>query len=105
MSRWPILFAMGVLFLFSAAAVPLYAQYITPPALSPWLNLYQRQGGPVDNYHMYVQPNLQLQNTLQNQQMGIQRNTATLNAMGDREMTQAEANGPRSNRRVWPPVS
>ena len=62
------------------------------PALSPWLMLNQRQGGPVDNYHMFVQPTLQLQGTLQGQQMGIQQNAAGLNAMGDREMTQTQAN-------------
>jgi hypothetical protein len=94
MSRWPILFANAVFVLSCASALPLCAQmggYTTPPPLSPWLNLYQRQGGPVDNYHMYVQPNLQLQDTLQAQQMGIQRNTIGLNAMGNREMTQTEA--------------
>jgi hypothetical protein len=38
------------------------------PPLSPWLYLNQKQPGPVDNYHMYVLPQQQLQSTLQSQQ-------------------------------------
>ena len=59
--------------------------------LSPWLNLYQKQGGPVDNYHMFVQPELQLRNTLQAQQMGILGNSALVNAVGNRIIGQWEA--------------
>jgi hypothetical protein len=97
MSRWPILFAITVFAFSSASALPLCAQiggplgYQPSPALSPWLGLYQRQGGPVDNYHMYVQPQLQLGSALQSQQMGIQGNTAAVNAMGDRFVSQSEA--------------
>jgi hypothetical protein len=60
------------------SAAPLSAQVggVGQGYLSPWLNLYTKQGGPVDNYHMYVEPALQLQSTLQNQQMGIQQNAA-----------------------------
>jgi hypothetical protein len=52
------------------------------PPLSPWLNLYQKKGGPVDNYHMYVQPDLQLRDTLQQQQSDIQRQTSNLTTLG-----------------------
>jgi hypothetical protein len=61
------------------------------PPLSPWLNLYQRNAGPVDNYHMYVQPALQLQNTLQAQQYGIQRNMQGLNNVTEQFTSQADA--------------
>jgi hypothetical protein len=70
-------------------ALPGYAQGIgTPyglpnsPAMSPWLNLYQRQGGPLDPYHMFVQPQMQLRDTLQQQQANLQRQTAGLSALG-----------------------
>ena len=61
------------------------------PPLSPWLNLYNRSAGPVDNYHMYVQPALQLQNTLQGQQMGINHNTAAVNSVSDQFTSQSDA--------------
>ena len=98
MSRRTILFAISVLGFFAASALTLHAQVggipspYGPPPLSPWLNLYQKQGGPVDNYHMFVQPQLQMNNYLQGQQMGIQRNSAGLNAVGERLQTQTEAN-------------
>ena len=103
MSRWPILFAIAVFALASAAAIPLFAQpggYQPAPPLSPWLNLYRKQGGPVDNYHMYVQPQLQLQDTLHAQQMGIETNAAAVDAVGERNMSQRDASfaAPRADR-------
>ena len=98
MSRWPLLFAIAILGFSSAVPLPLFAQGVggipssyggTP--LSPWLNLYQKQGGPVDNYHMFVQPDLQLRNTLQSQHLGIQRNAAAVGAVVNSLTTQAEA--------------
>ena len=71
------------------------------PPLSPWLNLYNRSPGPVDNYHMYVQPALQLQNTLQSQQIGIQHNAAAVNTVSEQFTSQTEAyfapGGPTGN--------
>jgi hypothetical protein len=40
---------------------------------------------------MYVQPALQLQNTLQGQQMGINRNAAAVNAVSDQFASQSDA--------------
>ncbi len=97
MSRRTILLAIAVFGVSWASAMTLQAQVggipspYGPPPLSPWLNLYQKQGGPVDNYHMFVQPQLQMNNYLQSQQMGIQRNAAGLNAVGERLQTQREA--------------
>ena len=48
------------------AQLPSYSP-LTPP-LSPWLYMYPKTGGPVDNYHMFVQPRVQLQDTIQQQQ-------------------------------------
>ena len=97
MSRGEILFAMAIFAFSSASALPLRAQlggvsgYQPASPLSPWLNLYQKQGGPVDNYHMYVQPQLQFRDTLQSQQMGIQGNAAAVNAVGDVITGQSQA--------------
>jgi hypothetical protein len=81
---------------FTLSAMPLFGQLggvPNPggPVLSPWLNLYNRSPGPVDNYHMYVQPAVQLQNTLQSQQMGIQHNAAAVNSVADQFTSQADA--------------
>lgn len=61
------------------------------PALSPWFNLYNKQGGPVDNYNMYVQPDIQLRNTLQAQQLYNQRQTANATVL-DHQVSQLEQN-------------
>jgi hypothetical protein len=77
------------------SAVPSYGQGVggVPGGapLSPWLNLYQRNPGPVDNYHMYVQPAQQLHNTLQNQQYGIQNNASAVNTVADQFTSQSAA--------------
>jgi hypothetical protein len=94
MLRRPILFTLAILAFSAVSALPLcgqgvggYGPYGQPPALSPWLNLYQKQGGPVDNYHMYVQPQLQLQNAFQAQRITNQRNAFEI----DNVMSQMEA--------------
>jgi hypothetical protein len=59
----------GVLF----AQTGVTGSYQPPrPTLSPWLNLYQRNSGPLDNYHSFVRPELQLQGTLRQQNTAIQ---------------------------------
>ncbi len=96
MSRWPTFFAVAILGFSSTWVQPLFAQGVggyspATPVLSPWLNLYNRQAAPVDNYHAYVQPAMQLQNSLQMQQADIQRNAAGLGSVSDRIMSQSEA--------------
>jgi hypothetical protein len=57
-------------------ALPALAQNsYTPqrPVLSPWLQLGQSNSGPLDNYHTYVQPQLQLYDTLRQQSTEIER--------------------------------
>ena len=54
---WGVLAAAG-----PAAAQGLYRP--AKPTLSPWLNLYNQNPGPLDNYHQYVRPEMELQNTL-----------------------------------------
>jgi hypothetical protein len=71
-----MLLMLGCVF---ASTVPAMGQRYSVPSyqpatstLSPWFNLYQRNTGPLDNYHMYVRPQLQLQSTLQRQDANIQ---------------------------------
>jgi hypothetical protein len=59
------------------------------PTLSPWFGLYQKNGGPIDNYHTFVRPRIDLNDTLQRQQAGIQRNQAGINSLGQ-DMTQLQ---------------
>ncbi|MCE5268552.1 MAG: hypothetical protein LLG00_11770 [Planctomycetaceae bacterium] len=59
------------------------------PALSPWFGLYQKNGGPLDNYHMFVRPRFQLNNTLRQQQDAIQSNNAGIRSL-DQEMTSTQ---------------
>jgi hypothetical protein len=93
MSRIYTIFTTILLASIVLTARPLFGQLGLGgnPPLSPWLNLYNRSPGPVDNYHMYVQPAQQLQNTLQSQQMGINHNAAALNSVSDQFSSQADA--------------
>ncbi len=97
MLRLPILLAVAILGFASTSALPLFAQvggipqYYGGSPLSPWLNLESRGGATMDNYHYFVQPNLQLSNTLQAQQMGIQHNANTVNAVGEAIVSQRAA--------------
>ena len=59
--------------------------------VSPWMNMYQRHGGPLDNYHMFVQPAEQQQNALQNLQYGIQHNANALTSVADEFTSQTQA--------------
>ena len=42
------------------------------PTISSWMNLYQRNSGPLDNYHTFVRPERQLRDTLRQQSNSIQ---------------------------------
>lgn len=67
-----------------------YSPYPTP-AMSPWFNLYNKQGGPIDNYNLFVRPEMQLRNTLQTQQFDIQQQAAGTTSL-NQQMTQFEEN-------------
>jgi hypothetical protein len=89
---------MAILGFSSTSALPLCAQgvggipqYYGGAPLSPWMNLESRGGGGVDNYHNFVQPNLQLNSALQAQHMGIQSNASSVNAVGEAIVSQAAA--------------
>jgi len=62
------------------------------PLFSPWLNLYQRNSGPLDPYHTMVLPRFQMRNAFQQQASDIDLNNAMINANGQQIM-QMQAEG------------
>jgi hypothetical protein len=58
--------------------------------ISPWMDIFQRKPGPLDNYHSYVRPELQLQRTL-----NLQDNALAQNANGIQVLGQRVENGQR----------
>jgi len=55
-----------------AQGVPGASYRPAQPTFSPWLNLYQRNSGPLDNYHTFVRPEMQLRATLRQQRTMLQ---------------------------------
>jgi hypothetical protein len=65
--------ASGVLLLSALSASAQVSSYRPPtPTLSPWLNLYGNTPGPLDSYHSYVLPQLQLRDAMRQQDARIQ---------------------------------
>ncbi len=63
------------------------------PTLSPWLNLYQRNTGPLDPYHMYVRPEMQLRDTLRRQDTRIQQQGVGIGRLKG-QVSELEKGGP-----------
>jgi hypothetical protein len=80
--------AMAMLSAGTASAQTPTTRYPTP-ALSPWFDLYQKHAGPLDNYNMFVRPEMQLRNTLQNQQSNLQVQGSTISTQ-QQQLTQME---------------
>jgi hypothetical protein len=55
--------------------------YPTRGPISPWMNMWQRKPGPLDNYHTYVQPDIQLQRVISQQQNSLTQNAAGLQSL------------------------
>jgi len=53
------------------------------PLMSPYLNLYRVDSGPLDNYNTFVRPEMALRATLQQQQLASRRQSAGVRALGD----------------------
>jgi hypothetical protein len=83
MNRIVFLLALAAVGILQAVASSAAAQGYpsSRPALSPWMNLFQRTGGPVDNYHNYVRPQIQLHDTLRQQNARIQQQAAGLQSV------------------------
>jgi hypothetical protein len=71
--------------LFGLAAGPAFGQqmHYTPatPTMSPWMNMFQSNTGPLDNYNTFVRPRIQLRNTLDQQNQAIDRQAASIYAL------------------------
>jgi hypothetical protein len=52
------------------------------PTLSPWMGLWERNKGPLDPYHNNVQPQLQLQNILRQQDTSLEGQETTVRMLG-----------------------
>jgi hypothetical protein len=83
-----VLLVSGTLFAQSAAA-----QYPYTPnsqAFSPWMGLWQKNTGALDNYHTYVQPQMNLNQTLQTQNVALARQAAGLQVLNNAIMQPQE---------------
>jgi hypothetical protein len=58
------------------------------PTVSPYLNLYRTQRGPIPNYHLYVRP------ILQQQQINAQQNAAVNQLQQGLQQSQNTVQGP-----------
>jgi hypothetical protein len=75
-----------VVVLASTAGVYVHAQERwTPPsgrpALSPWLDMFRADPGPLPNYHQFVRPRQELRRTLDRQASVIQTQGAALRGL------------------------
>ena len=61
---------------------PSRSPFRTRPALSPWFDLYRSDPGPLGNYHSYVRPRMELQETLDQQRAGLRQQGARINSLG-----------------------
>lgn len=72
------------------AQSPIAGRYqIARPTFSPWLSLYQRNEGPLDNYNAFVRPQMELQNVLQNQNARLQQQATGLHTLSS-QVTELE---------------
>jgi hypothetical protein len=68
------------------------AQYMPQrPVISPWMGMWQRNTGPLDNYHTFVLPQMQLDRTLQMQNAALYRQQAGLQYLNN-EIIQTQYN-------------
>ena len=86
--RIPLFAAIAALLLLigsrSASAQVVRAPYTPGPALSPWLNMYRSDPGPVGPYLSYVRPEQRLRQTLVDQQNRINQQAVELQAVRQR---------------------
>ena len=82
-----ILLAGGTIFTQSAAA------QFSPqrPTISPWMGIFQRNTGAMDNYNTFVRPQMELNRTLQMQGSALDRQEMGLQDL-NYEMMQPQGN-------------
>jgi hypothetical protein len=57
------------------------------PPISPWMSMFQRRQGPLDNYNAFVKPQQDMLKNYQAQQQQIQRNSQALQSMQTQNLT------------------
>jgi hypothetical protein len=62
------------------------------PAISPWMNLYDRRSGPLGGYLSGARPTVQLNRALNQQQMSIDRQRGDIQSLGQ-QVTDIEQQG------------
>ena len=75
-----LLLVVGAIWTPSAFAQTRYGTVRGP--ISPWMDLFQRNPGPLDNYHSYVKPEIQLQRTITQQNNALMQNAAGIQVLG-----------------------
>jgi len=86
----PLLLVVGTIWTSSAFAQA-RSNSIRGP-ISPWMDIFQRKPGPLDNYHSYVRPEIQLQ-----RQVDQQNSALTQNALGLQSLGQQMQNGQKES--------
>ena len=61
--------------------------------ISPWMNMWIRKPGPLDNYHTYVQPAMQLQRTIGQQNNALMQNALGIQSLGQQMDGQVRPTG------------
>lgn len=79
-----MVFLLAVWLLWPTLADAQTGYYPSGGPISPWMNMFQRRPGPLDNYHSYVQPQLQLDSALRQQNAALQRHGANIRMLDQR---------------------
>jgi hypothetical protein len=66
---WCLTTAAALVLVGQAAQAQVY--YGQSPVMSPWFNLFNKNPGPLGNYQSYVRPQIELQNSFQQQNNSI----------------------------------
>jgi hypothetical protein len=75
-----LLWVAGTLWASSAFAQITYSPPRGP--ISPWMNMFQKRPGPLDNYNSYVRPSMELQRQVIQQNADSMQNAAGIQALG-----------------------
>ncbi len=81
-----VLLAGGTISAQSAAAQSVYSP--ATPAIPAWMGLWQKNTGAVDNYHAFVLPQMQLNQTLQMQNAALNRQELGLQSLNSEVIQQ-----------------
>ncbi len=86
-----VLLTCGAICSHSASAQSPMSYEPQSPTVSPWLGLWRQNTGALDNYHTFVQPQMELNRTLQMQNSALTRQAAGLQSLHN-EIMQPQGN-------------